>query len=122
VTDPENLAIARCEHCHGRFLPHPGPCPRCGSTDLVPGVIPPTAVVLAATELLAPAAGWATPHRLTIAEGAESVRILAIGRTSGLAPGQVVVVRTENGLYYADAAAPPSAPGPPKPASPSRRH
>jgi uncharacterized OB-fold protein len=103
VSDWGTLAITRCEHCHGRFLPHPGPCPRCGSADLVRGEIPATAVVLAATELLAPAAGWAAPHGLTIAEAAESVRILAIVRGPSPAPGAVVAVRSENGLYYAEA-------------------
>jgi hypothetical protein len=99
MTEPATLAIARCEHCHGRFLPQPGPCPRCGSTDLVPGEIPASALVLAATELQAPAAGWPSPHRLAIVEGAESVRILAV--VPGPLPplGSVVRVRRSGDLY-----------------------
>jgi uncharacterized OB-fold protein len=99
------LAIAICQQCHSRFLPHPGPCPRCGSADLVVGEIPASAVVLAATELLAPAAGWSSPHGLAIAEGSESVRILAIVRGPRPHPGAVVTVRTEGGLYFAQAEA-----------------
>lgn len=123
MTGPASLAIVRCEHCHGRFLPHPGPCPRCGSTELVAGEIPANAVVLAATELQAPAAGWPTPHRLAIVEGAESVRILAV--VPGPLPplGSVVVVRRAGDLYEVapDAAAPASSvPGPtPPPEAPA---
>jgi uncharacterized OB-fold protein len=102
MTEPAPIPIARCEQCHGRFLPHPGPCPRCGSSELVAGEIPGTAVVLAATELLAPSAGWSSPHGLAIAEGAESVRILAIVRGPRPPAGAVVAVRTEGGLYYAE--------------------
>jgi len=93
------LAIVRCEHCHGRFLPHPGPCPRCGSTDLVPEVVPATAVVLAATELLAPSTGWTSPHRLAIVEAAESVRVLAIVRGPLPATGAVVEVTRKGDQY-----------------------
>jgi uncharacterized OB-fold protein len=93
------LPIVRCEHCHGRFLPHPGPCPRCGSTDLAAGEIPATAVVLAATELFAPGSGWTSPHRLAIVEAAESVRVLSVVRGPLPAVGAVVEVRREGELY-----------------------
>ncbi len=79
--------------------PHPGPCPRCGSTDLVAGEIPASAVVLAATELLAPAAGWTSPHRLVIAEGAENVRILATVAGPLPAVGSLVTVRQSGDRY-----------------------
>jgi uncharacterized OB-fold protein len=99
MSEPSPIAILRCEHCHGRFLPRPGGCPRCGSRDLRPGEIPATAHVLAATELLAPATGWPTPHRLAIVEAEEQVRILAV--VSGPLPalGDVVEVRRRGELY-----------------------
>jgi hypothetical protein len=116
VTEPASLAIARCEHCHGRFLPHPGPCPRCGSTDLVPGEIPPSAQVLAATELLAPAPGWPSPHRLAIVEGAESVRILAV--VSGPLPALGSVVRVQRAGELYEIASDPEGSKVPPPAAP----
>ncbi|MCI4325615.1 MAG: hypothetical protein L3J81_05695 [Thermoplasmata archaeon] len=73
--------------------------------ELLHGEIPPRAIVLAATELYAPAAGWTSPHRLAIAEGSESVRILAIVRGPLPALGGWVTVRTEGGLYYAESVA-----------------
>ncbi|MCI4322261.1 MAG: hypothetical protein L3K05_08165 [Thermoplasmata archaeon] len=99
MTDSPPLVIVRCGHCQGRFLPHPGLCPRCGSGELTRTEIPPEAAVLAATELLAPSAGWASPHRLAIVEGAESVRILAIVRGQLPAVGAVVTVRLVAELY-----------------------
>lgn len=75
---PPILEIGRCEACHGRFLPRPGPCPRCGADAVRPLPVPPDGVVLAATELTAPAAGWAAPHRLALVEIAEGVRVLAL--------------------------------------------
>ncbi|MCI4320943.1 MAG: zinc ribbon domain-containing protein [Thermoplasmata archaeon] len=93
------LAIVRCDHCQARFLPHPGLCPRCGSDELVRTEIPAHATVLAATELLAPAAGWPSPHRLAILEATESVRILAIVRGPLPTLGSVVAVRRTNDLY-----------------------
>ena len=117
MTGDASLAIVRCEHCHGRFLPHPGPCPRCGSTELLAGEIPANAVVLAATELQAPAAGWPAPHRLAIVEGAESVRILAVVPGPLPSLGSVVVVQRSGDLYVvapdSGAAAPGPAPTPP---------
>jgi uncharacterized OB-fold protein len=99
VTDVATLAIIRCGHCQARVLPHPGLCPRCGSAELIPAEIPPQAAILAATELLAPAAGWTSPHRLAILEAAESVRILAIVRGPLPDVGTVVVVRRSGELY-----------------------
>ncbi|HEV2230816.1 MAG TPA: hypothetical protein VGS18_01340 [Thermoplasmata archaeon] len=72
-----DLVIARCESCHGRFLPRPGPCPRCGSTSVIPQPIPPTGEILAATELMVPATGWPAPHRIALVGLSEEVRVLA---------------------------------------------
>ena len=96
---PSDLEVLECHECHGRFLPRPGACPRCGSRDVRPGTIPPSAVVLAATELLAPAAGWSAPHRLAIAEATQQVRVLGVVRGPLPAPGDVVVVRRVGDLY-----------------------
>jgi uncharacterized OB-fold protein len=75
--NPEgSISILRCANCRNSFLPRIGPCPRCGSVKLRPGVIPPLGKVLAATELLSPAEGWTAPHRLVLVELVESVRIL----------------------------------------------
>ncbi|MCI4362581.1 MAG: hypothetical protein L3J77_05265 [Thermoplasmata archaeon] len=99
MTDSPPLVIVRCGHCQGRFLPHPGLCPRCGSSELTRTEIRPEAAVLAATEVLSPSTGWTSPHRLAIVEGAESVRILAIVRGPLPAVGAVVTVRLVGGLY-----------------------
>jgi uncharacterized OB-fold protein len=99
MTEAPPLRIVRCGHCHGRFLPRTGPCPRCGSTELTDAEIPGRAAVLAATELLAPAAGWDAPHRLAIVEASESVRILAIVRGPLPTVGAVVAVRRSGELY-----------------------
>jgi uncharacterized OB-fold protein len=107
------LPIVRCEHCHGRFLPHAGLCPRCGSSELVAGEIPAQGVVLASTELLAPASGWTAPHRLAIIEGGESVRILAVVRGSLPAPGAVVSIARVGDRYEVSEPGSVGAPAPP---------
>ncbi len=94
-----DLVVARCASCHGRFLPRPGPCPRCGSTDVTPEPVPPDGVVLAATELTAPAAGWPTPHRLALVGLAEDVRVLAQVLGPLPAIGAAVTVRVQEGRY-----------------------
>jgi uncharacterized OB-fold protein len=99
VTADATLPVVRCEHCHGRFLPRPGPCPRCGSSDLTPGEISAKAVVLATTELQAPAAGWSAPHRLAIVEAVEHVRILVVARGGLPDIGDVVEVHRSGELY-----------------------
>ncbi|HXQ93637.1 MAG TPA: hypothetical protein VN864_00485 [Thermoplasmata archaeon] len=114
MSSAATIAIVRCEHCHGRFLPPGGPCPRCGSSELVSGTIPAKATVLAATELLAPAAGWPNPHRLAIVEGAESVRILAIVPGELPAPGAVVGVARVGDRYEVTGPDPERAPSSPR--------
>lgn len=99
MTDTPDLAVLHCSGCQGRYLPRPGACPRCGSREVVEARIPPSAVVLAATELAAPSAGWSAPHRLAIVEAAEQVRILGIVRGPIPAPGDAVTVRRVNELY-----------------------
>jgi uncharacterized OB-fold protein len=105
MTEAAPIRIVRCEHCHGRFLPGPTACPRCGSRELVAGEVPARASVLAATELHAPAAGWPTPHRLAIVEAAEQVRILAVVPGPLPVVGDVVEVRQKGELYEIGAGA-----------------
>jgi uncharacterized OB-fold protein len=103
MTGAPPLRVLVCAQCHGRFLPRPGSCPRCGSREVGEERIPPSAVVLAATELLAPSAGWSSPHRLVLAEAAHQVRLLAIAPTALPALGQTVVVRSRDGRYEVEA-------------------
>jgi hypothetical protein len=57
--------------------------------------------VLAATELLYPAAGWAAPHRLVLVELTDGVRVLAIGEGTLPAPGALVEVERDHDVYRA---------------------
>jgi uncharacterized OB-fold protein len=67
--------------------------------EAVPVEIPPLGTVLAATELMNPASGWSSPHRLALVELTESVRLLGI--VDGPLPviGDTVGVRREGMLY-----------------------
>jgi uncharacterized OB-fold protein len=102
------LLVSRCESCTLRYLPRAGPCPRCGASRPLPLSIPPDGVVLAATELSNPAAGWPTPHRIALVELAESVRLLAIIEGGMPANGTSVVVSHEGEAYHARVAPPAS--------------
>ena len=95
------IAISRCESCHSRFLPRPGPCPRCGGSAIQPVDLPGEGTVLAAVELLAPAAGWSSPHRLVLVELAEDVRVLAVAPSRLPAVGSRVPVRSDGPRYWA---------------------
>jgi uncharacterized OB-fold protein len=97
----EQLELSRCEACRSRFLPTDGPCPRCGSPDVRPYSSPALGVVLASTELTNPAEGWTSPHRLALVELPESLRLLAIVDGPLPAPGTVVSVRRDAGVYRA---------------------
>ena len=101
MTDADELALARCEACHARFLPTDGPCPRCGSREVRTYLSPPLGVVLAATEVTTPAEGWKPPHRLALIEMPQSVRLLAIVDGPVPAPGDVVAVRRDGEVYRA---------------------
>ncbi|MGA7922483.1 MAG: hypothetical protein WCA77_00690 [Thermoplasmata archaeon] len=100
MTDPlPPLPVLYCPQCQGTFLPRPGSCPRCGATSLEPREIPPSGIVLAATELTLAPAGWSSPHRLVLVECAESVRLLAA--TSAALPtiGDTVTVERHDLVY-----------------------
>ncbi len=92
------LLVSRCESCHSRFLPRPGPCPRCGSSAVRPQEIPPEGRVLAATELTAPAPGFPSPHRIALVEALDGIRFLAVADyLPGL--GAVVPIAREGDHY-----------------------
>ena len=98
---PDPLELSRCATCRTRFLPTDGACPRCGSTDVEGYSSPALGAVLAATELTSPAEGWTSPHRLALVELPESVRLIAIVEGPLPAPGTVVSVRKDAGVYRA---------------------
>jgi hypothetical protein len=97
----ETIELSRCLSCHARFLPSDGPCPRCGSSESQLYLSPALGVVLAATELVHPAAGWESPHRLALVELPEAVRLLAIVEGALPSAGAVVSVRRDGPLYRA---------------------
>jgi uncharacterized OB-fold protein len=74
---PPSLELIRCIDCHAHFAPRAGPCPRCGSSRWETVSTPAEGVVVAATELTAPATGWKAPHRIALIEVAHAVRLLA---------------------------------------------
>lgn len=98
MTD-ELLAMSRCGSCHAGFLPRPGACPRCGSSKVGTTGLPPRGKVLAATELSAPATGWASPHRLALIEITEGIRLLAVVSGALPAVGDEVKVTLDAAVY-----------------------
>jgi uncharacterized OB-fold protein len=78
VTSSRRLLVSSCTSCHGRFLARDGPCPRCGSSAILPLELPALGVIVAAVELVAPAAPWPSPHRIALIELEDSVRVLAL--------------------------------------------
>jgi uncharacterized OB-fold protein len=78
MNPPRGLLVSRCRNCHNRFLPRRGPCPRCGSREVDPSEVPPEGVVLAATEVMVPAAGADRSRTIALIEGADGLRVLAL--------------------------------------------
>lgn len=97
------IAAIACDHCHSRFLPRAGRCPRCGSERLTRIELPPAGIVLAATQVEVPPSGWASPHRLVLVELAESVRLLALVEGELPALGAPVAVRFDGERPFARA-------------------
>lgn len=95
------IELARCGACRAQFLPTDGPCPRCGSTDAHLYTASARGTVLAATELVHPAAGWESPHLLAFVELPGPVRLLAIVDGELPALGATVAIRREGELYRA---------------------
>jgi uncharacterized OB-fold protein len=104
------IELARCGACRAQFLPTDGPCPRCGSVDTHLYTASATGQVLAATELVHPAAGWQSPHLLAFVELPGPVRLLAIVDGSLPAVGATVTVRREGEVYRAQTQVPPAGP------------
>ncbi len=104
MSDPAGMIeLARCGSCEARFLPTDGPCPRCGSPDCRGYSAPALGTVLAATELVHPAAGWESPHLLAFVELADGVRVLTIVDGSLPPLGAAVTVRRDGEIYRARA-------------------
>ena len=99
----DGLELARCGSCQARFLPGDGPCPRCGARQVELYRAPAVGRVIAATEVVAPAEGWSSPHLLALVEVADAVRLLAVVEGSLPARGAVVGVRAEGPIYRARA-------------------
>ncbi len=95
------LTLAHCLACRARSLPSDGPCPRCGSSEIELYAAPSEGVVLAATELVNPASGWASPHPLLLVELTDSVVALAVAQEPLAAVGSTVEVRREGDVYRA---------------------
>ena len=97
----DTIELSRCRACPARFLPSDGPCPRCGSAESQLYLSPALGRVLAATELVHPAAGWESPHRLALVELPEAVRLLAIVDGELPSVDAVVSVRRDGDVYRA---------------------
>ncbi len=97
----ELLELFRCGSCQVSYLPTDGPCPHCGATARERHTVPALGTVLAATELLSPATGWPSPHRLALVELPGSVRLLAIVEGELPSVGAVVSVRRDGAIYRA---------------------
>ena len=101
MSAPSGLLLSRCESCHARFLPRPGPCPRCASASVRPVSIPAVGVVVASVELTAPATPWPAPHRIVLVAMEESVQVLALWTGELPRPGQHVRVTRDGDRYSA---------------------
>ncbi|MCI4363534.1 MAG: hypothetical protein L3K13_04430 [Thermoplasmata archaeon] len=99
MSEAVGLLVNGCATCHGRYLPRPGRCPRCGSDRVSPLRIPPKGTVLAATELSVAPAGFTAPHRLALLEASDGVRILAVVRGALPTIGSVVNVIRDADVY-----------------------
>lgn len=111
---PEGLELSRCSSCQMAFLPSGGPCPRCAGAHRTSVTVAFTGRVLAATEIMYPATGWESPHRLALVEVAEGVRLLAIVEGEVPSSGSTVEVRADGPNYRACLSAHgPRAPGTP---------
>jgi Rubredoxin-like zinc ribbon domain (DUF35_N) len=99
--DGIGVELSHCTSCQTRFLPTDGPCPRCGSTSYESYHDPGIGTVLSATELVHPAAGWESPHRLAFVELPQTVRLLAVVEGELPSAGALVSVRRDGELYRA---------------------
>lgn len=95
------VELAECSSCHVRYAPSDGPCPHCGSREREPYTVPGIGEVLASTELINPAEGWAAPHRLALVEMSDSVRLLVIVEGTLPSSGAVVSVRKDGEVFRA---------------------
>jgi uncharacterized OB-fold protein len=94
-----DLEVVRCPSCHGTFSPPRTCCPRCGQRAVMAGRLPAQGIVIGATELSVPPAGWSAPHRLVLVELSEGMRVLATGPSPTPALGTLVHVVRSNAGY-----------------------
>ena len=100
TSDVGTLDAVHCPACQGTFTRRPGLCPRCGQGALEPIRLPAEGVVLAATALEVPAAGWPSPHRIALVEAAQGLRLIGAVEGEVLpALGAKVLIRQEKGLF-----------------------
>ena len=98
---PDDIELSRCSACQAAFLPSDGPCPRCGGLSRAPLSVASTGTVLASTEVVYPATGWESPHRLAFVEVSEGVRVLAIVEGDLPSRGSKMNVRADGAIYRA---------------------
>jgi uncharacterized OB-fold protein len=97
----DGLELSHCASCQRRFPPTDGPCPHCGSSEVQSFSGPGVGTVLSSTELVHPAAGWESPHRLALVELPQSVRLLVVVEGSLPGPGATVSVHRDGEVYRA---------------------
>ncbi|HYK92641.1 MAG TPA: zinc ribbon domain-containing protein [Thermoplasmata archaeon] len=106
MSDEPEIRVQECGDCHGVFLPRPGSCPRCGSRKTVEARRPARGHVIAFTELAYPPPGFPSPHRLSLIELADSIRVLGTWEGPAISLGDEVVVRPTPTGYRAEPARP----------------
>lgn len=101
------ISLQRCVSCQGLYVPGDGPCPRCGMRESFAVEIAALGTVVASTEVVHPATGWSSPHRIALVEVAEAVRILGI--VDGPLPviGDAVGIRKDGPVYRLSSAPAP---------------
>lgn len=99
ANEAATLELAECAGCRATFLPTDAPCPRCGGVEHRPLEVSAIGTTLAATELVHPAAGWESPHRLVLVELEGAARLLAIAEGELPELGARVVVRRDGEVY-----------------------
>jgi uncharacterized OB-fold protein len=99
IDTADAIVVNLCSRCGARGMPGPTRCSHCGAAEVRPARVPAVGTVLAATELLAPAAGWPSPHRLALVELEGAVRLLGVAEPNLPSVGARVRVRRDGDVY-----------------------